>query len=172
MRKFKTHGTGRFERKDLKHCGENVIFEEGVLIFHPENVIIGDNVYIGHRTILKGYYKNLMEIGSDTWIGQNSFFHSAGGLKIGKKVGIGPDVKIITSNHRDMGRNGPPLLESEIEFAPVIIEDECDIGIGSIILPGVRIGRGSQIGAGAVVTEDIPEFCVAAGCPAKVIRKR
>ena len=172
MRQFQSHGTGSFTRDQFKSLGENVVFEEGVLVFHPENIVIGSNVYVGHRTMLKAYHRNTMEIGSDTWIGQGCFFHSAGGLRIGSKVGIGPCVKIITSHHRDGGRSGPALLESPVEFAAVAIEDECDIGMGSIILPGVTVGRGTQVGAGAVVSESLPEFCVAAGVPAKVIRHR
>ena len=172
MRKFSTHGTGAFTPDQLLRCGENVVFEDGVLVFHPGSIAIGSNVYIGHGTMLKGYHKNLMEIGSDTWIGQGCFLHSAGGMKIGDRVGVGPHVKILTSAHRDPGRSGPPILECEIEFAPVAIGDECDIGIGAIILPGVTIGRGTQIGAGAVVTSDLPEFCVAAGSPARILRGR
>jgi acetyltransferase-like isoleucine patch superfamily enzyme len=172
MRRFATHGKGSFDPKMLRRLGENVIFEEGVLVFHPENVSIGDNVYIGHRTILKGYHENLMEIGSDTWIGQCCFFHSAGGLTIGSRVGVGPHVKILTSSHRDQGRDGPPLLDSPLELAAVVIEDECDIGIGAVILPGVRIGKGTQVGAGAVVSEDLPARCIAAGVPARPLKKR
>jgi len=70
--------------------GRNVVFERGVLVFHPENIEIGENVYIGHATILKGYYKNKMIVGDHTWIGAQCFLHSAGGLRIGRAVGIGP----------------------------------------------------------------------------------
>jgi acetyltransferase-like isoleucine patch superfamily enzyme len=172
MRQFQSHGTGSFSRDQFRSLGENVIFEEGVLVFHPGNIVIGSNVYVGHRAMLKAYHKNVMEIGSDTWIGQGCFFHSAGGLRIGSRVGLGPCVKILTSHHRDAGRSGPALLESAVELAAVVIEDECDIGMGSIILPGVTVGRGTQVGAGAVVSESLPEFCVAAGVPAKIIRSR
>lgn len=171
MRKFRTHGDGKFKIEQFRSIGQGVIFEQDVMVFHPERIVIGDNVYIGHRTILKGYYKSLMEIGSDTWIGQCCFLHSAGGLKIGRKVGIGPYVKIITSSHHDEGA-GSCILDSPVEFAPVEIEEECDIGVGAIILPGVKIGKGVQIAAGAVVTTDIPPYCVAGGVPAKKIRNR
>jgi acetyltransferase-like isoleucine patch superfamily enzyme len=172
MRKFSTHGAGTFRPEQLRRLGENVVFEEGVLVFHPETVSIGSNVYVGHRTMLKGHPGGSMTIGDDTWIGQACFFHSAGGLTIGSRVGIGPHVKILTSHHRDEGRDGPPLLDSPVAFAPVVVGDECNIGIGAIILPGATIGRGTQVGAGAVVAGDLPDFCVAAGVPAKVIRRR
>jgi acetyltransferase-like isoleucine patch superfamily enzyme len=65
-----------------------------------------------------------------------------------------------------------PILSSPIQFAPVIIEDDCDLGVGVVVLPGVRIGKGAQIGAGAVVAEDVPAYSVAIGVPAKVTRQR
>ncbi len=147
------------------------MFEDGVLVFHPENVHLGPRVYVGHQTILKGYFKSTMVIGEGTWIGQQCFFHSAGGLRIGRNVGIGPGVRILTSNHREAGRE-LPILHSPLDFAEVVIEDDADIGVSAVILPGVTIGRGAQIGAGAVVAESIPPYAVAAGVPARVLRFR
>ena len=166
-----THGTGRFEPSQLAACGEDCVFEEGVLVFHPENVFLGRNVYVGHQAILKGYYKNTLRVGDETWIGQQVFMHAAGGLEIGARVGIGPGARIITSSHREAGRE-VPVLFSPIELAPVTIGDDSDLGVGCVVLPGVTIGRGAVIGAGAVVNEDIPEYAVAAGVPARVLRLR
>jgi len=145
--------------------------EAGVLVFHPENIVLEDNVYVGHYTILKGYYKNQIVIGAGTWIGQQCFLHGAGRIRIGKNVGIGPGVKIITSAHAEEFED-KPILHNPIEFAPVIIQDGADIGIGAIILMGVTVGRNAQIGAGAVVTRNIPPSAVCAGVPGKVIRMR
>ena len=170
-RLYQSHGTGAFQKSDFASSGEHVIFETGVQVFHPENIYLGNNIYIGHQTILKGYYKNRMEIGDNTWIGQQCFFHSAGGIYIAKNVGIGPGVKIISSRHGEDGTD-IPILFSGIVFAPVIIEEDCDIGINTTILPGVRIGRGAQIGSGAVVTKDVPPYAVMAGVPAKILRYR
>lgn len=170
-KQYRSHGNGTFTFEQFKSCGSNVIFEKGVIVFHPEHICIGDNVYIGHNTILKGYCNNEMVVGEHTWIGQGGFFHSAGGLKIGKAVGIGPMVKILTSTHADHDIDLPVLFH-EIRFQEVTIKDGADIGIGSIILPGVTIGSGAIIGAGAVVTKDIPDFAIAAGVPAKILRIR
>ena len=112
-----------------------------------------------------------MSIGDNSWIGQNCYFHSAGGIEIGKNVGIGPNVKILTSFHEEEGIE-TPILFSELEFKEVVIEDDADIGIGTIILPGVRVGKGVQIGAGSIITKDIPDFAVAFGSPTKVVRYR
>ena len=167
----RSHGTGEFRPEQFASLGTGVVFEAGVLVFHPETISIGDNVYVGHNAILKGYFRNQMAIGRDTWIGQGCFLHSAGGITIGKAVGIGPMVKILTSQHSgdDLRR---PVLCTPLDVAPVIIEDGADIGVGSILLPGVRIGEGAIVGAGAVVTRSIPAYAVAAGVPAKVVRQR
>ncbi|MEP6923989.1 MAG: acyltransferase [Pyrinomonadaceae bacterium] len=170
-KQYQSHGSGKFEQREFKKIGANVVFEFGVLVFHPETIELGDNIYIGHNTILKGYYKNSLKIGDNSWIGQNCFFHSAGNIIIGKSVGIAPHVKILTSRHTEQGRDLPILL-SELEFAEVVIEDHSDIGIGATILPGVSIGKGAQIGAGAVVTKSVPDYAVAVGVPAQVIRFR
>lgn len=168
---YHSHGDGRFRIEDFKALGKNAVFEAGVLVFHPEHISIGSNVYVGHRTILKGYYKNEMVIGDDVWIGQGCFVHSAGGIEIGRAVGIGPNVSILTSFHRD-GDCSRPVMSNPLEFGKVVIGAGSDIGVGAIILPGVTIGEGVIIGAGAVVTENIPNHCVAAGVPAKMIRER
>lgn len=166
-----SHGSGQFNSTQFAKLGSGVVIESGVLVFHPENIEIGDDVYIGHYTILKGYYQNKMVIDSGTWIGQQCFLHSAGGLTIGRNVGIGPAVKIITSFHTEEGID-VPILHSRIEFAPVVIEDDCDIGIGAIILPGVTIGRGAQVGAGAVVTRSVEPYAIVVGVPARLLRVR
>lgn len=147
------------------------MIEPEVLVFHPENVHLGNEVYVGHRAILKGYHDGVMRIGNRSWIGQQCFFHSAGDITIGDDVGVGPAVKILTSNHTEVGRS-VPIVHAPIERAPVVVEDNVDIGIGAILLPGVRVGRGAQVGAGAVVTHDVPSFAVVAGVPAKVLRMR
>jgi acetyltransferase-like isoleucine patch superfamily enzyme len=167
----KSHGTGYFSLDEFRSIGQNVILEEGVLVFHPEKIILGNNIYVGHQTILKGYYKNEMVIGDNTWIGQQCFFHSAGGIKIGKAVGIGPRVTILTSQHRPTDRN-LPVLYSEIEFQPVILLDGCDIGSGTVILPGVTIGEGAIVAAGAVVNKNVQPFEIWGGVPAKKIKER
>jgi acetyltransferase-like isoleucine patch superfamily enzyme len=167
----RSHGTGEFRPAELASLGQGVVFEPGVLVFHPESISIGDNVYVGHNTMLKAYHRNTMVIGRDTWIGQGCFLHSAGGIAIGRAVGIGPMVKILTSQHTgdDLA---VPVLYTKLDFAEVVIEDGADIGVGSIILPGVRIGEGAIIGAGSVVARSIPAYSVALGVPAKVVRQR
>lgn len=168
---YSSHGDGRFNLSDFKAIGSNVIFEAGTLVFHPENIRLGSNIYIGHYAMLKGYYQNEMVIADNVWIGQYCFFHSAGGIHIEENVGIGPGVMILTSKHTEQGRD-VPILFSAIESAPVTIGRNSDIGVGSIILPGVTIGEGTQVGAGAVVTASTEPYSVVAGSPARLLRMR
>src|SRR4029078_11668784 len=95
----RSHGTGAFSPSERARCGAGVVFEAGVLVFHPEHIEIGDDVYVGHQAILKAYHLNRMVIGARSWIGQQCFLHSAGGITVGARVGIGPGVKILTSTH-------------------------------------------------------------------------
>ncbi len=168
---YRSHGDGSFSTNDFASIGPNCVFEAGVLVFHPQSISLGENVYVGHQTILKGYHRNTMQIGDHTWIGQGCFFHSAGGLTIEHDVGIAPSVRILTSVH-DEAPQCVPVSGAALQFASVHIETGADIGIGAIILPGVRIGRGAIVGAGSVVNRDVPAFAVVAGVPARVLRYR
>ncbi len=168
----RSHGSGEIDRAALAACGDGVVFEPGALIFHPENVEIGSDVYVGHYAILKGYYRNTLRIDDGAWIGQQAFLHAAGGLTVGRRVGIGPGVKILTSKHQMPADPDAPIMDGALELAPVVLEDGCDIGIGAVVLPGVRVGRGAQVGAGAVVTRDVAPGAIVAGAPARPIGKR
>lgn len=172
IKNYGTHGTGQLEPGKFKKLGNNVIFEPGVMVFHPENIEIGTNVYIGHQAFLKGYYNNFIKIGDDTWIGQGAFIHGGGGVSIGNYVGIGPFVKIITLQHVIDNDFSRPMITREQTYDPVVIEDDCDIGTGAIILPGITIGTGSVVGAGAVVTKNVKPYSKVAGVPAKLIGMR
>jgi acetyltransferase-like isoleucine patch superfamily enzyme len=167
-----SHGSGQVVISALAACGDGVVFEAGALVFHPENVHIGADVYIGHYAILKGYYRNTLVVGDGAWIGQHCFLHAAGGLRIGRQVGVGPGARIITSQHALPADRSQPVMAGPLRMAQVVLEDGCDVGVGAIILPGVTVGAGAQIGAGAVVTRDVPPGAISAGVPARVLRTR
>jgi acetyltransferase-like isoleucine patch superfamily enzyme len=172
MKLWQTEEDGLPVRETLGRCGRNVIIEDGVRIFHPENIFIGDNVYIGHDTILKGYYKHTLQIGSNSWIGQRCFIHGAGGVTIGDYAGIGPFVTLHAARHVEGEDAESPIVFAPLSFSPIVIGNNCNIGIGATILGGVTVGDHSKIGAGAVVTRTVPAYSVAVGVPAKVLRDR
>jgi maltose O-acetyltransferase len=122
----------------------------------------------------RGVYFGLgghISLGANSGIGIDARLYGPGEITIGDHVMFAPDVAIVTGNHR-FGNVGEPIAAQGGDAAPVVIEDDVWIGLRVIILPGVTIGRGSVIAAGAVVANDIPPFSIAGGVPAKVIRHR
>ncbi len=171
MKRRTSQGDGACRPQDLRDCGQGVIIEPGAVILHPENVRLGDGVYVGHYAVLNGYHNGELRVGASTWIGQHCLLHGAGGLVLGADVGVGPGCRILTSTHGDPGPDRP-IMSGALEFAPVAIGDGSDLGCNAVVLPGVTVGQGVQVGAGAVVTSDLPDLCVAAGVPARVVGQR
>jgi acetyltransferase-like isoleucine patch superfamily enzyme len=94
--------------------------------------------------------------------------HDSALVTIGSRVLIAPNVTIVTERH---GVEVQSRRDGIVYAQPVTIGDDCWIGVNATILPGVTIGKGSVIGAGAVVTRDIPPFSLAWGVPARVQKK-
>ena len=132
----------------FRHCGARV------------NVEHGANFYTGWE----------IEIGHDSTLGIRCTVPYD--LKVGSNVMMAPDVTIVGENHRFDRMNLPMRLQGYQRFPPVRIEDDVWIGARAIILPGVTIGQGAIIGAGAVVTKDVPAYAICAGNPARVLRLR
>jgi acetyltransferase-like isoleucine patch superfamily enzyme len=86
-------------------------------------------------------------------------------------VGWGPGAKVLGSEHTAAPLD-LPIIATDLRIAPVRVEAHADIGVNAVILPGVTVGRGSMVGAGAVVTHDVPPFTKVAGIPARVIGHR
>ena len=105
-------------------------------------------------------------IGAGTWINRGCTLDVRGGLSIGEQVSISPEVVILTADH---DRDHPDF---PIRYQAVTIEDHAWIGMRAMVLPGVRIGRGAVVGAGAVVTRDVEPFTVVAGVPARIVDHR
>jgi acetyltransferase-like isoleucine patch superfamily enzyme len=112
------------------------------------------------------YEPEKLELGDQVDIGEFTHIRANGGVRIGSRVLIAAHVTITTREH-------PVALPrwGVTKDAPSVIEDDVWIGAGAIVLPGVTIGRGSVIAAGAVVTGDVPPFTVAGGVPARTIKQ-
>jgi len=107
-----------------------------------------------------------IEIGRHTIINANCHLDGRGGLRIGDNVSVSRGVWILTDEH-DI--NDPAFSEV---LAPVNIDDYAFVGSKAMILPGISVGRGAVIGAGAVVTKDVPPFAIVGGVPASRIGER
>jgi maltose O-acetyltransferase len=129
-------------------CGKHVNVEHGAWIGTGRRTRIGDESGIGIHA----------------WAG--------GPLTIGRDVMMGPDVVILTQNHEFADPSVPMIQQGYEDEEGVTIADDVWIGTRAIILPGVCIGQGAIVGAGAVVTKDVPELAIVAGNPARVVGSR
>lgn len=127
---------------------------------------VGENVNIEPNCV----FNYALKIGNNSGIGENSELY--GDITIGKDVMMGTGCIIYTRNHKFDSLDLPMWKQGFDEVKPVIIGDDVWIGGRVIILPGVHIGNGAVIGAGAVVTKNVPDYAVVGGNPAKVIKFR
>jgi len=157
------------------HLGNNVVIEDNCVLDakgqNNKGIFIGDNVMIGRNCVLSCKNGDL-NIGNNTIININALIQSAKRVDIGKNVGIGAYCYIIGAGDHIMTRTDIPIMAQGQTVKGITIEDNVAIGTGAKIKDGITIGRDAFIGAGAVVTKSIPEFTIAVGIPAKVIKKR
>ncbi|VVB52532.1 2,3,4,5-tetrahydropyridine-2,6-dicarboxylate N-acetyltransferase [uncultured archaeon] len=133
-------------------CGEDVFIEKGVFFGFGSGIEIGSHSALGVRAEVMGAGR------------------CGGRLIIGDYVQMGPDIAFLTIEHTL--EDFPYKPDTPHRALKIVVEDEVFIGMRAIILPGVTIGRGAVVGAGAVVTKDVPPYAVVGGVPARVIRMR
>lgn len=111
-----------------------------------------------------------VKMGKEVFIGYGAELDISDSLTLGDHVLIAPGC-FITDHHHKRGAHNLIALQG-CESAPVVIEDDVWLGANAVVLPGIRIGRGAIVGAGAVVTHDVESMSIVAGVPAKPIGKR
>jgi len=173
---FIENGVRILQAKNLR-LGRGVYIDYGVYLHAcPVGIDIGDKTFIMHNSILHVFnFRNLphagIRIGRNCFIGEANVMRGQGGITIGNDVYTGPLVQILAVNHV-YGDPDQLIREQGITAEGITIEDDVWLAAGCIVLDGVRIGKGSVIGAGAVVTEDIPSYSIAVGSPARVVKGR
>jgi acetyltransferase-like isoleucine patch superfamily enzyme len=150
-----------------KKLGSGVTIGRNVSVMHPETFEIGDRVFVGDQTVIQGRFDGRCKIGEGVWIGPQSYF-DARDLVLEEFVGWGPGAKVLGSEHTGLPVD-VPTIQTDLEIRPVRVCAWADIGVNAVLLPGVTVGRASIVGAGAVVTTDVPDFATVAGVPARVI---
>jgi acetyltransferase-like isoleucine patch superfamily enzyme len=155
--------------------GNHIYIDDGVLIFQDqggETVEIGDSVHIHRDTIVQTGSGGSLTIGDQTHIQPRCQFSAyKGSIVIGRRVEIAPACAFYSYDHGIS--HGLSVKDQPISTkGGIVLKDDVWLGYGVIVLDGVCIGKDAVIGAGSVVTRDIPENVIAVGNPAKIIKKR
>mgnify|MGYP003665949702 FL=1 len=160
----------RFYVKFNAYPGYNSIIPNIKNISMGENCVFGDYNHIFCQDPEKG---SSITIGSNFATNNGVTINAdlGGNIKIGNNVLIGPNVTMRAANHVYSSIDAPISTQGHV-CGYITIEDDVWIGSGVIILPNVTIGTGSVIGAGSVITKDIPSFSVSVGVPARKIKDR
>lgn len=157
-------------RAMCKTAGHGLRIEPEVVLKHAETMEFGNAVFVGAQTMIQGRFDGTCRIGNHVWIGPHAYF-DARDLILEDYVGWGPGAKVLGSSHTGIPLD-IPIIATELKIERVFVGYGADIGTNATLLPGVSVGAHSIIGAGAVVTSDVPEFAVVAGVPAKILRFR
>ena len=167
---FETQLRSILFRAMCRQAGHDIRVAPEVVVKHPETFELGNSVFIGAQTMIQGRFDGTCRIGNHVWIGPHAYF-DARNLVMEDYVGWGPGAKVLGSSHTGSPVD-LPIIATELEIKPVVIGYGADIGTNATILPGVHVGAHAIVGAGAVVTESIPEYGVAVGVPARIVRFR
>ncbi|MPY88098.1 MAG: hypothetical protein GEU99_09260 [Luteitalea sp.] len=178
----------------LGRVGRNVTFGQNVVLRHPHKIAIGDNVVVDDWCCLdaKGQDNTGIEIGSGVFIGRgtilsckngdiliedqanigfNCEIFSGGRVRVGKKVLMAAFTYLVGGDHL-YDRVDIPVLDQGRTAQGIDVGDHVWLGAHAVVTDGARIGADAIIGAGAVVVGEVPEFAIAVGIPAKVVRDR
>jgi len=178
----------------LGASGRNVTFGHGVVLRHPAKIRIGDDVVIDDLVVLdaKGATNRGITIGTGVFLGRGTILSCKDGdIELGDHTNIGFHCEVFSASRVAVGRHGlfaaytylvggghefdradVPVIEQGRSSRGIILDDNVWLGTGTKVLDGVRIGRDVVVGAGAVVTDDLPDGVIAVGVPARVVRRR
>jgi acetyltransferase-like isoleucine patch superfamily enzyme len=160
---------------DDLHLGSHVFIGDRVVIFKDRDggpVALGEGVYVYGETFIQTGFGGSVEIGPNSHIHprcQISAYMAP--IRIGSGVQVAPNCAFYPYDHGFAA--GRPIIEQPLKTkGGIIVDDDAWLGFGVIVLDGVRIGKGAVVGAGSVVTHDIPDGGIATGAPAHVVKMR
>ncbi|NJO77656.1 MAG: acyltransferase [Cyanobacteria bacterium RM1_2_2] len=185
----------KFYQGLFQRTGSGLILGQGVVLRHPRRITLGDRVAIDDYTLLdaSGAGEAGMSFGNDVIVSRNCVIQcKTDSLTLGNRVDIGCNTILSSGNGIFIGdsvliagncyigggryvtdRIDIPMMEQGVySKGPVVIGNDVWLGAGAIVLDGVRIGKGCVVGAGALVTKELPDYSIAVGVPAQVVRKR
>ena len=163
------------KRTMLKHKGKNATIYPLTRIISSENLSLGDETIIADFCFIYAVGKGI-EIGNFCHITEHGIIQAGGLVKLGDFSSIGPRTTILASsdNYEGEGFHGLKIFGykyRKVSYQDVIFGRHVQVGMGSIIMPGVTLGDGCQIGAGSLVTKSMPPWTLCYGSPCKPIRE-
>jgi acetyltransferase-like isoleucine patch superfamily enzyme len=153
-----------------KSVGDDLQVGPSVVLKHPETMEFGNSVFIGAQAMIQGRFDGTCRIGNHVWIGPQAYF-DARDLVLEDYVGWGPGAKVLGSSHTGFPLD-TPIITTPLAIKPVVVRFGADVGMNASLLPGITVGAHAIVGAGSVVTHDVPDYAVVAGCPARVLYSR
>ncbi|MDH7512818.1 MAG: acyltransferase [Clostridiales bacterium] len=180
----------------FQNVGRGVVFGRNITLRHPHKISLGENCFIDDNVVLdaKGEKNQGLQVGENVYIGRNTILSCKEGsifiddycnisancsllsetkIRLGKYCFLAGHCYLVAGgNHSFDDTSRPIMFQPSVSKGGIFISDDVWLGAGVIVLDGVTVGQGGVIGAGAVVTEDLPEFCVAVGSPARKIKDR
>ena len=154
--------------------GSNSVIQLPARFKNPHRIAIGSGVFVGAGAWLQVLDADggvALEIGDGASIAEGCVLSTAGSVRLGTKVSFARNVYVADHSHRYEDTTRPSLEQGITDVQPVAIGDWAWLGENVMVMPGVRIGRGAVIAANSVVSRDIPDFSVAAGAPARIVRR-
>jgi acetyltransferase-like isoleucine patch superfamily enzyme len=180
----------------FRKVGKGVVFGRNITLRHPRKVSLGDNCVIDDNVVLdaKGEKNEGLRLGDNVYVGRNTILScKEGSISIGDYTNISANCSLLSETEIILGRycflaghcylvaggnhsfddvQRPIMFQPSVSKGGIRVGDDVWLGAGVIVLDGVAIGPGAVVGAGAVVTGSLPEYSVAVGSPARVLRDR
>jgi acetyltransferase-like isoleucine patch superfamily enzyme len=170
--RLRAQAFSRLAGRSFAAFGRGSVVEPPVRVAGERRIAVGAGVYVGSGSWLLALPGEgvALEIGDGTSISGTLVVSAAQSVRIGRSVLMARNVYLSDHGHAFEERGVPVLAQGISEPRPVEIGDGAWLGENVVVCPGVRIGRGAVVGANAVVLDDVPDYTVAVGVPARVVR--
>jgi acetyltransferase-like isoleucine patch superfamily enzyme len=154
--------------------GKGSVIQLPVTIWGERRIVIGDKVFVGAGSWLRVIDSSgevAIVIGDGTSIAGDCVLSAAQSIRLGRNVLLGRHVYVADHMHSYEDPGQAVLHQGITRVAPVVIDDGAWLGQGVVVTPGVRIGRGAVVGANSVVLDDVLDYSVVAGAPARLVKQ-
>lgn len=160
----------------VQHAGRNLNIGSGTDLFGSHRMSFGDDVFVGKDSVLAIVYEReepgaMITIGNGVWMNKRCYISAANDITIGDYAIFAPNVYLADSAY-DYRQIGVPIMKQGLASVTnrIHIGEHAWLGINAVVYGNVTVGKGCVIGANSVVTKSVPDYCVAGGQPARILR--